>query len=255
MLNHLDEGFGNLPVELLTSEELTGWCRRRAAEGAGPYTIGMEVSKLGTVLKFAGMALGITSTDVIDRSRPMLSHLGLIGAGKRRERRPLQSELDAIIKTLAQPYADIVRFAVASAMRRSEIASIKWADVDQEKRMVFIRNRKHPRQKIGNDQWIPLLGDAWEIVNRQPETDERIFPVFEGSISRLFLDACRGSNIADLHFHDLRHEGTSRLFEMGYTIEQVSLVTGHSDWRHLRRYTNLRPEDLHNIKLPSGALR
>jgi site-specific recombinase XerD len=58
--------------------------------------------------------------------------------------------------------------------------------------------------------------------------------------------------IIDLHFHDLRHEGTSKLFEEGYQIQQVALVTGHKDWRHLRRYTNLKPEDLHKGPLRGG---
>jgi integrase len=53
--------------------------------------------------------------------------------------------------------------------------------------------------------------------------------------------------IEDLHFHDLRHEGTSRLFEAWFTIEQVALVTGHKDWKMLRRYTHLRPEALRKI--------
>jgi site-specific recombinase XerD len=53
--------------------------------------------------------------------------------------------------------------------------------------------------------------------------------------------------IEDLHFHDLRHEGTSRLFEAGFSIEQVALVTGHKDWKMLRRYTHLRPEHLHSV--------
>jgi hypothetical protein len=43
----------------------------------------------------------------------------------------------------------------------------------------------------------------------------------------------------------LRHEATSRLFEAGLTIERVALVTGHRDWKMLRRYTNFRPESLH----------
>jgi site-specific recombinase XerD len=52
--------------------------------------------------------------------------------------------------------------------------------------------------------------------------------------------------IKNLHFHDLRHEATSRLFEAGFSIEQVALVTGHKDWKMLRRYTHLRPEHLHS---------
>ncbi len=51
----------------------------------------------------------------------------------------------------------------------------------------------------------------------------------------------------DLHFHDLRHEGTSRLFENELVIHEAALVTGHKDWKMLRRYTHLQPESLHDI--------
>ncbi|WP_292408411.1 hypothetical protein [Mesorhizobium sp.] len=45
----------------------------------------------------------------------------------------------------------------------------------------------------------------------------------------------------------MRHEGTSRLFEAGFTIEQVALVTGHKDWKMLKRYTHLKLETLHAV--------
>ena len=57
--------------------------------------------------------------------------------------------------------------------------------------------------------------------------------------------ACDALGIVDLHFHDLRHEGTSRLFDDGFAVQEVALVTGHKSWAHLKRYTNLRPESLH----------
>ena len=60
-----------------------------------------------------------------------------------------------------------------------------------------------------------------------------------------FTRTCRDLKIEDLHFHDLRHEGASRLFEAGFSIQQVALVTGHRDWKMLRRYTHLKPETLH----------
>ena len=68
-----------------------------------------------------------------------------------------------------------------------------------------------------------------------------------GETAGIVIEATKAKamSIPDLHFHDLRHEGTSRLFEQGYEVQQVALVTGHKDWRHLKRYTNLRPEDLH----------
>ncbi len=92
---------------------------------------------------------------------------------------------------------------------------------------------------------MPLLGEAWEIARRQPASDDgRLFPVEPGTLSKYFTEACRVLAIPDLHLHDMRHEGTSRLFEAGYAIEQAALVTGHKDWRNLKRYTQLRPEDL-----------
>jgi integrase len=146
-----------------------------------------------------------------------------------------------------------VRFAIATAMRIEEITRIRWNDLDERKRTVIVRDRKDPRHKDGNHQPVPLLAatgyDAWAILKDQGAITghlDRIFPYDPRSISAAFRRACRELEIDDLRFHDLRHEGTSRLFEAGFTIEQVSLVTGHKDWKMLRRYTNLRPEKLHD---------
>ena len=76
--------------------------------------------------------------------------------------------------------------------------------------------------------------------------DDRIFPYNHKSVSAAFTRGCQDQKIDDLHFHDMRHEGTSRLSEAGFRIEQVALVTGHKDWKMLRRYTHIRPESLHD---------
>jgi len=56
-----------------------------------------------------------------------------------------------------------------------------------------------------------------------------------------------------LHFHDLRHEATSRLFERGdLNLMEVALITGHKDLRMLQRYTHLRPESI-AMKLASSS--
>ena len=85
--------------------------------------------------------------------------------------------------------------------------------------------------------------DAWEVLLEQRIVTRgigRVFPHHHKSAGTAFQRACK-----ELKIHDLRHEGTSRLFEAGLKIEQVALVTGHKDWKMLRRYTNLRPETLH----------
>ena len=256
MLRRLLEGLGPLDAARLTPHDLVGYCTARRDEGAGPYTCNMEVSKLGTAMRYAAMSLKVTLPEVVAAARPLLAHLGLIGGGGRRDRRPTLDELQAVVAHLeaqyGRLYAEAVRFAVATAMRRGEICRLQRADIDPVKRLVLVRDRKDPRRKSGNDQWVPLLGDAWDIVQRQPVVDgePRLWPVHEQTLSKYFKASCDALGIPDLHLHDMRHEGTSRLFEVGYAIQQVALVTGHKDWRHLRRYTNLRPEDLHRDAPP-----
>lgn len=253
MLRHLADGLGERDAMTLTPQDMVGFCVMRRDEGAGPYTCNMEISKLGTALRYAGAALKLAIPDVVAAARPLLNHMGLIGGGGKRERRPADDELERVLAWLTEHkgvlFADIARFAVATAMRRSEIARITWADLDSVKRLVLVRDRKDPRKKAGNDQWVPLLPSAWAVVKRQLPVDgePRIFPIGASTVSKYFTEACRELGIPDLHFHDLRHEGTSQLFEEGLEIQQVALVTGHKDWRHLRRYTNLRPEDLHQV--------
>jgi len=121
--------------------------------------------------------------------------------------------------------------------------------------MLTIRDRKDPRHKQGNDQRIPLLAvsgyDGFALIEEQrairSNSEDRIFPYVSKSASASFTRACAELEIEDLQFHDLRHEGTSRLFEAGFSIQQVALVTGHRDWKILRRYTHLRPETLHDF--------
>ena len=50
--------------------------------------------------------------------------------------------------------------------------------------------------------------------------------------------------VSDLRFHDLRHEAISRFFEMGLSIPEVAVISGHKDARMLFRYTHLRAENI-----------
>ena len=81
---------------------------------------------------------------------------------------------------------------------------------------------------------------------------ERVIPLHEPTVfnykprglSGEFLKLCRRKGIENLHFHDLRHEATSRLFEKGLNPVEVATITGHEETKMLMRYTHLRAEDL-----------
>jgi integrase len=97
---------------------------------------------------------------------------------------------------------------------------------------------------------LKALKTSLRGVNLKDITRERLieFGRKRAADGAAFHRTCKAIDIDDLCFHDLRHEGTSRLFEAGFSIQQVAMVTGHKDWRMLRRYTNLKPEDLHKMQ-------
>ena len=80
-------------------------------------------------------------------------------------------------------------------------------------------------------------------MTRQPQNGDCIFPYTTDAISAAFTRACKLLGIDDLHFHDLRHEGVSRLFEAGWNIPHVALVSGHRSWASLQRYSHIRQRD------------
>lgn len=245
-LRRWQETTGDRDFATLTADDVV---RHAKARTCGPATMAMEVGALRDVFTVA-RSWGIRpALDAVDEAMPTLRKLRLVAKPKERDRRPTPDELTRLRVYLSankrMPMADLMDFAIASAMRLSEVTSIRWGDLNRADRTILIRNRKDPQRKEGNNQWVPLLGDAFAIVERQPEREAEIFPHHPDSISRAWLTACKALGIRDLHWHDLRHEGTSRLFEAGYQIQEVSVVTGHRDWKSLKRYTQLRPESLH----------
>ncbi len=261
-LKMLKTRLGGKKIVQLDRQLFIDFGRRRATEGAGPMTLSIDIGAIKLILSHAAAVHGLTvSVEAIDMARLALKRLGLIGKGVERDRRPSDEELERLIRHFDEkprqtiPMGAVIRFAIATAMRQEEIFKVVWDDYAARTRMLTIRDRKDPREKAGNDQRIPLLSvsgfDPVALIEDQrparSNADLRIFPFNHRSAGTAFTRACKSLEIADLHFHDLRHEGTSRLFEAGFQIQQVALVTGHKDWKMLRRYTHLRPETLHLI--------
>lgn len=193
----------------------------------------------------------------------------------RRTRRPSTDELRALLAYFQDqfedptrdraahgrarvPMRDIILFAICSCMRVNEIMKIVWEDFNPQKRTVVIRDRKDPSGAHKRNDEVPLLHgpvvidgeviNPVEIINRQPSANHRtgrIFPFAQKSVDRLFRRAYKDLSIEGLHFHDLRHEGVSLLFESGRLIPEVAVVSGHRSWADLKIYTNLRPESVH----------
>ncbi|MDR3480735.1 MAG: site-specific integrase [Burkholderiaceae bacterium] len=256
VLAMLKVSLGNLTLSQITGERLTQHVKDRSAT-AGGVTIAIDLTYLGAVFGAARQLWGIeVNMDAIARARESMPYLGLSTRSNERTRRPTDDEIKRLCAYYAKkkrqkvPMVDIILFAIETAMRISEIARIRWCDINHVDRTIIIRDRKHPTEKEGNDTEVPLLGLAYDIILAQPKTDERIFPINDSTPSSIFPRACQALDIADLHFHDFRHEGVSRLFEQKYGIEEVALVSGHRDWKMLARYTQIGAKNLHRAITP-----
>ncbi|HHR5538599.1 TPA: tyrosine-type recombinase/integrase [Klebsiella quasipneumoniae] len=241
----------------LSTAHVIEHCRHRNGAGAGPATVSHDVSYLSSVLTTAKPVYGINySGNPAYEARPRLIEMGLIGKSQRRSRRPINDELDRMLAGLRKrsehreakiPYEDILNFSILSCMRIGEVCKLRWEDIDEQQHAVLARDRKDPRKKTGNHMLVPLLGEAWEIVQRQPKTGELIFPYNSRSVTAGFQRVRNALGIQDLRYHDMRREGASRLFEAGFSIEEVAQVTGHRSLTVLWQvYTELFPKTLHN---------
>ncbi|WP_069234550.1 MULTISPECIES: tyrosine-type recombinase/integrase [Burkholderia] len=247
---------GAVKLTGLNAVVLRDFIDRRRKDGAGGVTIAADLSFLSAVLKWARHARHIDVPDHLAlEARASLKHRGLNARSQERDREPTDEELTRLYaywKASPRQRIDmptICRFALATGMRLGEICGLQIEDVDRERRTVIIRDRKDPKEKIGNNQTVPLLPDAWAIVSPLIEgrTGGSVFGVAAASASTAFTRACAAVEpaIIDLHFHDLRHRATAAFFRAGLGIPQVALLTGHKTWAMLRRYTSIKPEDVH----------
>lgn len=170
-----------------------------------------------------------------------LDKLSLNYIDRRRERRLKPEERQRLLegaRQLQNPYISIViEWALETAMRRGEIASLTWSQVDLKRRSVAILDSKN-----GHSRAFPLTPKAVSLLydNLQENyTDtDHVFPITGNAIRQAWSRLVRSLKIEDLHFHDLRHEAISSLFEMGLTVPEVAKISGHKDTRMLMRYAH-----------------
>ena len=242
---------GKLQDREITSQKLVEYADGRMTnDGIQAQTVGNDLAHLGAVLSVARPAWGYDIDPMaMPDARKVLRKMGAVTRSKERNRRPTLEELDKLFQYFGEmrdrrkQEIDMVRvtaFALFSTRRQEEITRIKWNALDEQRQMVLITDMKNPGQKYGNDVWCHVPDEAWRIMQSMPKVAEDVFPYNSRSISASFTRACHFLEIDDLHFHDLRHDGVSRLFEMGWDIPKVASVSGHRDWNSMRRYTHLK---------------
>ena len=159
-----------------------------------------------------------------------------------RDRRLGPGELEKLLESSSEELSQVIRFALETAMRRGELAGMTWEMVDLKKRTVTLPDTKNGQKRI-----VPLSAEAVAILKDRLSTrqiDGEVWNIRLDAITQDFARACRNAGISGLHFHDLRHEATSRFFEFGLDAPKVKEITGHKTYSMLARYTHLKAEDI-----------
>lgn len=233
----LTEAFGDYRLASLNSTQVARF-RDQRLKVVGPQSVIHEINLLNRVLKTAtmdwGIALpaGLPTTQVRKPIRP-----------RGRDRRVTKDEIEKILKaTESLELQTIITIAIETGMRRSELASLRWEEIDLNKQTAHL-----PKTKTDVPRTVPLSKAAVNTLKKFHVKDEGcVFSLQSESMSQAFERACQPhrANISGVRFHDLRHEATSRLFEKGLNVMEVAAITGHKTLNMLKRYTHLRAEDL-----------
>lgn len=242
-LARLRAELGALSLLALEPTHIATYRDKALATGLNPQTVRHDLGLLNRALKMATIDWGIA----LPRGLPTVL-IRLPKMPKSRDRRLLpagrgkKSEEERLLEA-AQGYGgeigEIIAFALETAMRRTEIVSMRWENVHLKSRVVLV-----PETKNGEPRRVPLSTRAVQILKARLRDLGPVWSMRPDSVSQAFERVCRKAGIEGLRFHDLRHEATSRLFEKGLNTMEAAAVTGHKTLVMLKRYTHLRAEDL-----------
>lgn len=168
---------------------------------------------------------------------------------KGRDRRLRGDEESRLLQECAKmnpELADMVRFAIETAMRQGEILDMTWDNVHLDRHTVFLPHTKDP--KMPESRTVPLSEAAEQCLVRQKARqcaeDGRVWTYLPEGLRTCYPRAAKRAGIDGLTFHDLRHEATSRLAEKGLPIMTLQAITGHKSMQMLKRYTHISPDAL-----------
>ena len=130
--------------------------------------------------------------------------------------------------------------ALETAMRRGELLSLRWDNIDYSKRTAYLQLTKN-----GDSRTVPLSIRAIQTLQALPiGIDGRVLPINFAALENNFKRAKERVNLKDLRIHDLRHTAITRLAEKLPNLIELSAVSGHRSLTMLKRYYHPRAENI-----------
>lgn len=148
----------------------------------------------------------------------------------RRKKRPVMSVVDElrVIKASAAHLRRIVICALDTGMRRGEILTQLWADIDFSRRIVSVT---HSKTAGGEHREIPLTKRLFDLLSKEQKREGLVFTFKGESIQRIktaWKGALKRAKVQAYRFKDLRSTFNSRLIEAGVIKDVRKELMGHS---------------------------
>ncbi|WP_431855321.1 tyrosine-type recombinase/integrase [Azospirillum sp.] len=258
-LGAIEERTGHLPTVLadpvcrvtmanLQKTHVAAFRDRMARAGYAKGTIVRRLNLLATIIGHAMREWGINiasnpaTAGVVRRPR---------FADRKRERCLVGDEEARLVAAAERSRhrwdAPLIRWGIAQGMRLGESTALIWEDLDEERRTVRVYGRHRRGTKGGERVEVrPLMPEALEILRHLPRggAKDRVFPTDPKAFTVRFRRLVQALGVADLRYHDLRHEATTRLARRFPNPLDLMRVTGHKDLKSLRRYYNVDAAEL-----------
>ncbi|MHB8388546.1 MAG: tyrosine-type recombinase/integrase [Acidobacteriaceae bacterium] len=238
------------PITSIRGKDVASYIRERQSAGAAPATINKEVNLLSHLFTISSTVWGLESL----RNPVPLARGALPSLPPGRTRRLEGDEEARLLMHAYSGVAPVIRFVLATAMRRGEIASLTWNHVNLKRRSAHLTFTKN-----GMARSVPLSQEALAVLQSIPrQLNGSVFGMSVNAIRCAWQRTTKAAGIEGLTFHDLRHEAISRLFEnTDLDAMEIARISGHRTLSMLSRYTHLRAHKLADRMdgVPRGSAR
>src|SRR3546814_709469 len=240
-----DHNLFQRPIASITGPDIAEWRNKRLRKVAAS-SVNRELCLLSSVFTYAmkewHMGITFNPCSLVTKPRkprPRTQRISL------EDRKKLISHLDwngkKEPKTPSQWVAFALYLALETAMRKGEILSLTWANIDFEARHAYLETTKN-----GDERYVPLSNAAMSLLrlvkNRQP--DFPVVPIATGNFDKLFRLARIEADLKHVRFHDSRREATTTMAPKLSNVLELAAITGHKSLAMLQVYYKPKPADL-----------